>query len=102
MGATGIKEVHFEEYVANALCSESSGYILLEQAGYDRQKCLFANEFVEFVKTTQPKAYKALFAQYEEQVNERLIQNLEKNLKTYGALHVFRNEIGRASCRERV
>jgi len=91
MGATGIREVHFEEYVANALCDEKSGYIALNATDYDKQNCLFPGEFVSFVKATQPEAYQALQDQYGYQTNQRLLQTLEKNLKTYGALQVFRN-----------
>ena len=91
MGATGIKEVHFEDYVAKALCGESSGYLLLDPADYEKKNCLFPGEFVSFVKSTQPEAYKALHDQYGYQTNERLLQTLEKNIKTYGALQVFRN-----------
>lgn len=91
MGASGIREVHFEEYVANALCDENGGYIMLDPSDYDKQNCLFPAEFVSFVKSTQPEAYQALHNQYGYQTNQRLLQTLEKNLKTYGALQVFRN-----------
>lgn len=91
MTAQGIKEIDFESHIFQYLTrKDGGGYIGIDDTQYDKKLCLIPEEFIHFIKTTQEKEYKALQLQYGNDTDTRIIQTLEKNLKTYGSLHVLR------------
>jgi type I restriction enzyme R subunit len=87
--ASGTKEIHFEEHIEQWLTSEGS-YTKLSAALYDKDLCLIPEEVIAFIQATQPEAYEKLLAQYGPTADQIICQNLEKHLRKYGTLEVFR------------
>ena len=91
MGVKGIKEIHFEDHIFDYLIDKNGGgYIGIEKEAYDKHLCIIPTEFIAFIKQTQLNEYNALQLQYGTDIDNRIIQTLNKNLKTHGSLHVFR------------
>jgi len=87
--ATGLKEIHFEEHITNWLTREG-GYHEVHTSLYDKSLCLINPEVIEFLKESQPEAYKALHLQYGTQTDLRICQNLHTNISNHGSMHVLR------------
>lgn len=87
--ADGLKEIHFEEHITAWLIREG-GYHEVHKSWYDQSLCLIKPEVIVFLKESQPDAYNALFLQYGEQTDLRIVQNLAANISRLGALHVLR------------
>jgi type I restriction enzyme R subunit len=88
--ATGTKEIHFEEDIEKYLTSPAGGYRSVSPTRYDRELALLPEEVVAFVRESRPERYKALQDQYGPQTDTRIVQELARQLKTHGTLHVLR------------
>jgi len=88
--ASGTKEIHFEEHIVKYLVDQGE-YHFIDPKAYDKDLCLIPHMVIDFIKDTQPKQYEALAKQYGTSVNEKIVQNLSKNLSKYKTLDVLRN-----------
>ncbi|GAB3501008.1 DEAD/DEAH box helicase family protein [Spirosoma knui] len=88
--ATGTKEIHFEQHIEDYLTSPTGGYRAVSPTLYNRELALLPEEAVAFVRESRPERYKALQDQYGPQTDERIVQELARQIKTHGTLHVLR------------
>lgn len=96
--ATGTKEIHFEEHIEHYLTAkpENGGvneYTSLPPTAYDKTLCLIPSELIAFIKDTQPKAYEALEKQYGAQTDQKIVENIARNLRQHKTLNVLREGI---------
>lgn len=87
--AQGTKEIHFEEHIENYLMNEG-GFRQVANETYDQDLCIIPHMVVDFIKETQPKKYEALAVQYGATVNEKIAQNIAKELSTRKTLELLR------------
>src|ERR1019366_6639978 len=87
--AIGTKEIHFEEHIEQWLTTEG-GYRSLSAHLYDKELCIIPEEAIAFIQQTQPDAYEKLEEQYGDVTDKIICQNLEKHIRKYGTLEVFR------------
>ncbi len=66
---------------------------------YDRTLCLIPRDVLDFVYATQPKEWGRLKAHYGDEVKERFLKRLSREIETRGALDVLRRGIKDAGCR---
>ncbi len=97
------KEAAFQQDIIDQMVA--GGWKLGDPAKYDRKLALYTEDCLEYVKTTQPKAwekYKELYPTGAEQAFiEKLASQLskadphasDKSLRTYGTLGVLRHEL---------
>ena len=90
--ATGTFERDFEQHITDYLTREA-GYTLLQSRDYDRDLCLFPQELWTFLQATQPEKVEALEVQYGAQTREKVIANIDRNIRANGLLHALRNGI---------
>ena len=60
---------------------------------FDRDKNLYIDVLVDFIKSSQPQAWKRYENLYGEQTNQKLAMRFEKEVQDHGLLHVLRNGI---------
>ncbi len=63
---------------------------------YDREKCLIGEEYIQFLKETQPETYDKLHKKYGDSTDNRIIKRLSDQIQDKGLIHVLRkgfNEI---------
>lgn len=84
------KEVNFEDYI-EAYLIDQAGYARGDNKAYDKDKAVFAEDAVHFVKTTQPKYWERLERIKGEGAEEQLISDLVAGLDSQGSLHTLRN-----------
>lgn len=88
MAPVNYREQDFEEHIEAHLLA--SGYIRRTSAEYDKALCLIPEETIDFIKTSQPKAYERLQKQYGDETSDRLLARISRQLNRYGALNVLR------------
>ena len=88
--ATGTKEIDFEQAIETYLISSADGYRAVAPTLYDRDIALIPEEVVAFFRDSRPERYQALQDQYGPQTDERIVQELARQIKTHGTLHVLR------------
>jgi type I restriction enzyme, R subunit len=86
--ATGTKELHLEEHIEQHLVA-NSGYLALHTSLYEKELCLVPEELIAFIQSTQPDVYAALQEHYGTQTDERIVNNISKNITKFGTLHVL-------------
>ena len=91
--ASGTKEIHFEAHIENYLTNSVKEYHSISPALYDKDLCVVPSEIIAFIKSTQPKAYKALQTQYGSQTDDKIVQTVAKNISKNKTLDVLRNGI---------
>lgn len=95
--AEGTKESHFEEHITRYLTRDIVGefkdFIQQDSSVYDKDLCLIPADLIAFIKDTQPKKYKALQAQYGEQVDEKIIYRVSQELSHKKTLSVLREKV---------
>lgn len=90
--ATGTFERDFEQHITDHL-TEKEGYQLRHSRDYDRELSLFPEELWAFLQTTQPEKLDALEGQYGAQTRQKVLVNIDRNIKANGLLHVLRNGV---------
>lgn len=72
-----------------------NGWARVEPSGYDRDLGLFPDEVIEFVKDTQPKAWKQLCDRHsgESIARKRFLENLVKAIDHRGTVSVLRGTV---------
>ncbi len=80
----------FETALVQSLIDQG-GYTLGNASDYSKELGLFKNEVVEFLKTSQPKRWEKIAAIHTNDVENRVIQRLYKEMDLRGSLDVLRN-----------
>lgn len=98
--ATGTKEIHLEEHiVAHLIDPKGNGipeefeFSEISPDQYDKEQCVIPSEIIAFIKDTQFEKYEALQVQYGSEVDKRIVQSVERNLKKKKTLYVLRNKL---------
>ncbi|WP_299459999.1 type I restriction endonuclease [uncultured Microscilla sp.] len=84
--ASGSKEADFEAHIVNYLTTQDH-YQEISAKAYDKTLCLIPEELIEFIKTSQPKAYQALQKQYGAATDEKITANVATHLRKHKTLH---------------
>jgi type I restriction enzyme R subunit len=84
------KEIAFEQALEQWLV-DHGGYTRAAAAGFDRDRALFADEFVEFVRSTQSGRWKALERQHGASLGTNVVDQLLRDIGKRGALDVLRH-----------
>ena len=90
--AQGTSEKDFEAHIEHYLHQEEK-YWVLDPDQYDKDLCLYPSALISFIQETQPKVYKELCSQYGATVNEKIAQNVAKNIQQRKTIDVLRNGI---------
>ena len=85
-------ETTFETAIFDSLI-ESGGYTQGNAKNYSAELGMFKAEVLEFVRATQPKQWQKLAAIHGEDIENRLIQRLYKEMDLRSSLDVIRNGI---------
>jgi type I restriction enzyme R subunit len=82
------------ELAFEVACTEtllSGGYEEIAPGAYDRERALFPEVALEFIRTTQPEPWSKLEALHGAKTGERVLQDLCRWLDDYGSLAVLRH-----------
>jgi len=69
----------------------AGGYVAVAAKGYDRERAVFPEEALTFIRTTQPEAWAKLETLHADKTGERVLHDLVKWLDTYGSLATLRH-----------
>jgi type I restriction enzyme R subunit len=90
--AQGITEKDFEAHIEQYLYTQEK-YWVLNTDEYNKELCLYPAALISFIQETQPNVYKELASQYGASVNEKIVQNVAKNIQQRKTIDVLRNGI---------
>lgn len=82
-------EAAFETAIESVLLA--GGYTRVNSKGFDRERAIFPEEALAFIRTTQGKVWDKLEALHGEQTGARVLDSLCKWLDTHGALATLRH-----------
>lgn len=82
-------EAAFESAIEAALLGD--GYARVDAKSFDRERAIFPDEALTFIRTTQGKVWEKLEALHGEQTGARVLESLCKWLDTHGALATLRH-----------
>ena len=57
---------------------------------YDREKCLIGEEYIQFLKETQPETYDRIHKKNGENTDRNILKRLSKEIENKGLIHVLR------------
>ena len=80
-------EAAFETAIEAVLLG--GGYARVEGKGFDRERAIFPDEALAFIRATQGKVWEKLEALHGEQTGARVLESLCKWLDTHGALAIL-------------
>ncbi|HAT2611625.1 TPA: type I restriction endonuclease subunit R [Kluyvera intermedia] len=83
------REAAFETAIEAVLLGE--GYTRVDAKGFDRERAIFPDEALAFIRATQTKVWDKLEALHGEQTGARVLASLCKWLDTHGALATLRH-----------
>jgi type I restriction enzyme R subunit len=83
-------EIEFENEIGGCLHTDGWFYSLNDK-GYDRERALFPEDVIEWIKKTQPQAWATLAAFHNGGTEAAIVDRLVHVLATEGTLHVLRN-----------
>jgi type I restriction enzyme R subunit len=69
----------------------AGGYVAVATKGYDRERAIFPEEALAFIRATQPEAWAKLEALHGDKTGERVLHDLVKWLDTQGSLATLRH-----------
>jgi len=84
-----VKEQAFESVIETHLLSNS--YISVDPNTFDREKAIFPEAVLSFIRDTQPQEWAKLEALHGERTGEQIIDDLCKWMDTYGSLATLRH-----------
>lgn len=84
-----LKEQAFESVIESHLLA--NGYVAIEQSSFDREKAIFPETVLAFIRETQPKEWEKLKALHGDRTGEQIINDLCKWMDTYGSLATLRH-----------
>ena len=82
-------EAAFETAIESVLLGE--GYVRIDGKGIDRERAIFPDEALAFIRTTQGKVWEKLEALHGEQTGARVLESLCKWLDSHGTLATLRH-----------
>lgn len=82
-------EAAFETAIEAVLLAD--GYSRVDTRGYDRERAIFPDEALDFIRATQGKVWQKLEALHGEQTGARVLESLCKWLDTHGTLVTLRH-----------
>ena len=82
-------EAAFETAIEAALLDD--GYTRVDAKGFDRERAIFPDEALDFIRATQAKVWEKLEALHGEQTGARVLESLCKWLDTHGTLATLRH-----------
>lgn len=82
-------EAAFETAIEAVLLDD--GYTRVDAKGFDRERAIFPEEALAFIRATQGKVWEKLEALHGEQTGTRVLESLCKWLDTHGALATLRH-----------
>jgi type I restriction enzyme R subunit len=74
----------FETAIEAVLLGE--GYTRVEARGFDRERSIFPDEALSFIRTMQPEVWKKLESLHGQQTGARVLESLRKWLVVHGTL----------------
>lgn len=74
------------------------GYLRRSSDDYDRALCLLPRDVIDFLLATQPKEWEKLRQHYGEEVKERFLARLSKEITRRGTLDVLRKGLKDSGC----
>ena len=57
---------------------------------YDKNLCVVGDEFMTFLKESQPEIYENLFKKYGDSIDQKVLSRLNKEIESKGLIHVLR------------
>jgi type I restriction enzyme R subunit len=84
-----IKEQAFETVIETHLLS--NGYAAIDRDSFDRERAIFPQAALAFIRETQPQEWAKLEALHGERTGEQVISDLCKWMDTYGSLATLRH-----------
>jgi len=84
-----LKEQAFEAVIESHLLA--NGYSTAERDGFDRERAIFPEIVLSFIRETHPDEWKKLEALHGERTGEQIIGDLCKWMDTYGSLTTLRH-----------
>ncbi len=84
-----VSEAAFETVIETYLLS--NGYIPMDVEGFDREKAVFIQAALAFIRETQPQEWAKLEALHGERTGEQIVGDLCKWMDTYGSLATLRH-----------
>ena len=87
------KEINLETEICDYLADHGWLYGQGDAQAYDRASALFPIDILEWVKTTQPKAWEMLQKNHGIQAADVLLERLRDSLNQRGTLNVLRHGI---------
>lgn len=82
-------EAAFETAIEAVLLA--NGYARIDGKGFDRERAIFPDEALAFIRATQGKVWEKLEALHGEQTEARVVESLVKWLDSHGALATLRH-----------
>jgi len=68
-----------------------NGYMSVDKSGYDKERAIFPETVLTFIRQTQPKEWAKLEALHGEHTGEQILNDLCKWMDTYGSLATLRH-----------
>ena len=84
-----VSENAFETVIEAQLLA--AGYTAVDGQAFDRERAIFPEEALAFIRTTQPQIWSKLEALHGEQTGPRVLEALCKWLDSYGTLATLRH-----------
>ena len=94
--STRPNELRFEDHIEKAL--NKKGYKSILYSEYDKQSCLLENEFITFLKETQPETFEKAEEQFGQQTTEKLIKTYKTKVGKDGIVKTMREGIKTRGC----
>ena len=83
------KEIAFESVIEHHFLAH--GYAPVLRDGFDRERAIFPDEVLRFVRETQPSEWEKLEALHGERTGEQILTDLSKWMDTHGCLATIRH-----------
>lgn len=91
MTALDTTEKRFEQDIETFLLSKKGGYVKLEHTAFDKQKGLFFDTLISFIKSTQEKQWKRYETIYGDNAEKAFYGRFNECVNQSGLIHVLRN-----------
>ena len=89
MTASNTREIAFESVIEQHLLAH--GYVSVSGDGFDRERAVFTDEVLSFIRDTQPKEWAKLEALHGDRTGEQIITDLCKWMDSHGSLATLRH-----------
>jgi type I restriction enzyme, R subunit len=90
MSINKTKEQNFESYIEQILL-EKSGWTKGDLTEWNKKTAIFPARFIDFIQSSQPRLYAQMEKLHGEELNEKIVTTLTKELNVKGTLHILRH-----------